>query len=183
MTPLTLTVSGQSYTTCVLDRIYRPAGMTCSGFVRKGERDSTLAMGYFSADAQGRSVMGGQTGIFGCNLPEPGNPAGGGYSTATDPFRFSRALRGGRLLDQRMTDYVLNGTFSGQFGPSFGFALREQMAGTRRFVGNGGGAPGVNAEFRFEPAGDYTVIVLANRSPPAATPLLSDIMDLLGSRD
>jgi hypothetical protein len=76
----------------------------------------------------------------------------------------------------------LNGTFSGQSGPTFGFALREQMAGARRFIGNGGGAPGVNAEFRFEPAGDYAVIVLANSSPPAATQLLNDIVERVGSR-
>jgi hypothetical protein len=48
---------------------------------------------------------------------------------------------------------------------------------SRRFIGNGGGAPGVNAEFRFEPAGDSTVVVLANASPPAATELLTEIMN------
>ena len=174
--------SGQDYAAYVAERICGPAGMTSSGFARKGARDPSLALGYFPTDEQGRPLMGGQAGRFGFHPPEPGNPAGGGYSTATDLFRFSRALRGGRLLDARMTDTVLNGTFSGQFGPRFGFALREQMAGTRRFVGNGGGAPGVNAEFRFEPAGDYTVVVLANSSPPAATQRLSDILDLLGSR-
>jgi D-alanyl-D-alanine carboxypeptidase len=105
-----------------------------------------------------------------------GNPAGGGYFTATDLFRFARALRTGKLLDARMTDYVLNGTFSGEASQKFGFALREQVVGGRRFIGNGGGAPGVNAEFRFEPSGDYTVVALANASPPAATQLLADIL-------
>jgi D-alanyl-D-alanine carboxypeptidase len=105
-----------------------------------------------------------------------GNPAGGGYFTATDLFRFARALRTGKLLDARMTDYVLNGTFSGEGSQKFGFALREQVIGGRRFIGNGGGAPGVNAEFRFEPSGEYTVVVLANVNPPAATQLLADIL-------
>jgi hypothetical protein len=81
-----------------------------------------------------------------------------------------------------MTDYVLNGTFSAAPSPKFGFALREQVVGARRFIGNGGGAPGVNAEFRFEPAGDYTVVVLSNASPPSATQLLTDIMDRLALR-
>jgi CubicO group peptidase (beta-lactamase class C family) len=109
----------------------------------------------------------------------PGNPAGGGYFTATDLFRFARALRTGKLLDARMTEYVLNGTFSGEGTQKFGFALREQVIGTRRFIGNGGGAPGINAEFRLEPAGEYTVVVLANASPPAATQLLADILGQL----
>jgi len=175
--------SGRDYAAYVSDRIYRPAGMTSSGFVRKSARDPSVALGYFPTDDQGRPMMGGPAGRFGFHPPEPGNPAGGGYSTATDLFRFSRALRGGRLLDARMTDVVLNGSFSGRSGPTYGFALKEQMAGTRRFVGNGGGAPGVNAEFRFEPAGDYAVVVLANTSPPAATQMMADILDLLGSRD
>ena len=108
-----------------------------------------------------------------------GNPAGGGYSTAADLFNFARALRTGKLLDARMTDYVLHGTFAGDRAAKFGFALREQIAGARRFIGNGGGAPGLNAEFRFEPAGDYIVVVLANSSPPAATRLLNAILERL----
>jgi D-alanyl-D-alanine carboxypeptidase len=108
-----------------------------------------------------------------------GNPAGGGYFTTTDLFRFARALRSGKLLDARMTDYVLTGSFAGEGEQKLGFALREQTVGARRFIGNGGGAPGINAEFRFEPAGEYTVVVLANASPPAATQLLGDILKQL----
>lgn len=113
----------------------------------------------------------------GVTPPSPaGIPAGGGFFTTTDLFRFARALRTGKLLDARMTDYVMNGTFAGDPAKKFGFALREQVVGGRRFIGNGGGAPGINAEFRFEPAGDYTIVVLANTSPPAATQLLGDIL-------
>lgn len=112
---------------------------------------------------------------------DPGNPAGGAKATATDLFRFARALKGGKLLDARMTEYVMNGTFAPEPGPKFGFALREQVVGSRRFIGNGGGAPGINAEFRFEPAGPYTVVVLANTSPPAATRLLAAILGRLTS--
>jgi D-alanyl-D-alanine carboxypeptidase len=164
-------LSGETYTGYISDHIYKRAEMISTGFAKAGDRDQRLAMGY-SPTALGQPVR----------EPRPGNPAGGGYSTVTDLFRFSRALRGGRLLDERMTDFVLTGTFSGASGPRFGFALREQAAGTRRFVGNGGGAPGVNAEFRFEPAGEFTVVVLANSSPPAATRLLNEILERLASQ-
>jgi len=170
--------SGQSYADYVAEHIYRRAGMTASGFVGKTE-GGQVALGYFSADAEGRPMMGGPS--VGSNPPAPGNPAGGGYASAADLFRFARSLRGGRLLDARMTEYVLNGTFAAE--PKFGFALREQTIGGRRFLGNGGGAPGVNAEFRFEPDGDLTAVVLANSSPPAATELLTDILTrLTGAR-
>ena len=162
-------VSGEPYSTYVADHIYRPAGMTQSGFVDAGTAASGAALAY--------SAAGGRGGPMSARPVEPGNPAGGGYSTASDLFNFARALRSGRLLDQRMTDYVLNGTFAGTSGPRFGFALREQIVGAHRFIGNGGGAPGVNAEFRFEPAGDFTVVVLSNTSPPSATELLSAIMN------
>ena len=164
-------VSGQPYATYIAEHIYRPAGMVSSGFYRPGERQDNLA----------QPIPGvGGPGVGPPTEPRPGNPAGGGYSTASDLFRFSRALRAGKLLDQRMTEYVISGTFAEQ--PPFGFSLRQQAAGSHRFIGNGGGAPGVNAEFRFEPKGEYTVVVLSNTGPPAATDLLLKIVTRIGTR-
>jgi CubicO group peptidase (beta-lactamase class C family) len=165
-------VSGKGYSDYVNDHLYRPAGMVASGFYRNGDRMDNLALpvafaegGRGVASAMGSSSAG----------PRRGNPAGGGYSTAADLFRFASALRSGRLLNPTMTRYVLDGTFAED--PKWGFALREQQAGRHRFLGNGGGAPGVNAEFRFEPAGAYTVVVLSNSSPPSATKLLTAIVE------
>jgi CubicO group peptidase (beta-lactamase class C family) len=154
-------VSGQSYDAYIAEHIYRPAGMTASGFVRAGDSLDTVALSPTGA------------------APGPGNPAGGGYSTASDLFKFARALRTGTLLDSRMTDFMLRGTFAET--PRWGFALREQAVDGRQFIGNGGGAPGVNAEFRFEPAGSYTVVVLSNASPPSATNLLASILRRLAA--
>jgi CubicO group peptidase (beta-lactamase class C family) len=166
-------VSGKTYSAYISDHIYRPAGMTASGFSRKGDRDDNVALPVTSAGGRG---MGPGPGLATPPAgPRSGNPAGGGYSTAADLFRFARALRAGRLLDQRMTEYVLNDTFAEQ--PQWGFALREQTIGSHRFIGNGGGAPAVNAEFRFEPSGVHTVVVLANSSPPAATALLTAVQN------
>ena len=153
-------VSGKTYSAFVTDHIYRPAGMVATGFYREGDRADNIALP-----------------IAGSPSPQPrtGNPAGGGYSTAADLFRFARALRSGRLLEPKMTRFVLDGTFAED--PKWGFALREHIAGDHRFLGNGGGAPGINAEFRFEPAGAYTVVVLSNSSPPSATNLLTAIVN------
>jgi D-alanyl-D-alanine carboxypeptidase len=167
--------SGRNYEDYVAEKIYRPAGMNSTGFYRRTDKSEDFARGYYSADAQGRPMRGGAE--VASNPLQPGNPAGGGYSTAEDMFRFARALKGGRLLNESMTNYVLNETFAGE--TKFGFALREQVVGGRRFLGNGGGAPGVNAEFRFESAGDATVVVLTNASPPAATRLLGSVLEQL----
>jgi D-alanyl-D-alanine carboxypeptidase len=168
-------VSGKSYSDYVKDHVYRPAGMVASGFYRTGDRNDTIALPLPVTSAEGRGgapVVGSPSAG-----PRTGNPAGGSYSTAADLFRFARALRSGRLLTPAMTRYVLDGTFAED--PKWGFALREQQAGRHRFLGNGGGAPGVNAEFRFEPAGAYTIVVLSNSSPPSATNLLAAIMNRL----
>lgn len=154
-------VSGQPYDAYVAEHVYRPAGMTASGFLQPGASLDAVAL------------------PAGTTTPSTGNPAGGGYSTALDLFKFARALRTGRLLDGRMTEFVLHGTFAES--PRWGFALREQTIGDRRFIGNGGGAPGINAEFRFEPAGAYTVVVLSNASPPSATNLLTAILNELAT--
>jgi D-alanyl-D-alanine carboxypeptidase len=168
-------VSGKAYAAYVSDHIYQLAGMTASGFFRQGDRLETIALPVTSGQPGGARTGAGPGRATAPTGPRTGSPAGGGYSTAADLFRFSRALRTGRLLDPRMTEYLLNGTFLEH--PRWGFALREHTVGSHRFVGNGGGAPGVNAEFRFDPSGAYTVVVLANASPPAATNLLTAVLN------
>jgi CubicO group peptidase (beta-lactamase class C family) len=165
-------VSGKTYSAYVHDHIYRPAGMVASGFYRDTEHADNFALPVAAAGG-GRSAAPGMGSPSAG--PRTGNPAGGGYSTAADLFRFARALRTRRLLGPKMTQYILDGTFAED--PPWGFALREQIAGAHRFLGNGGGAPGVNAEFRFEPAGAHTVVVLSNSSPPSATNLLTAIVN------
>jgi CubicO group peptidase (beta-lactamase class C family) len=150
-------LSGRPYDGHIAEHVYRPAGMTASGFVQSADRSDAIALPASQA------------------FSHSGNPAGGGYSTAEDLFRFAEALRSGRLLGPTMTRYVLDGTFAE--GPRWGFSLREQIVGAHRFIGNGGGAPGVNAEFRFEPAGAHIVVVRSNSSPPSATNLLGAILN------
>jgi hypothetical protein len=60
----------------------------------------------------------------------------------------------------------------GQSNPAvvkYAYGFVDRVQGGRRLVGHGGGAPGMNGELSFEPSGGYTVVVLSNLSPPAAT--------------
>ena len=160
-------VSGQRYDEYVSEHVFKVAGMADTAFTTPGT--AGVAIGYAESGAN-------------TSLIEKGNPAGGGYSSARDLARFARALAEGKLLGPKMTKYLLHDTLAGIDGEKFGYALREQTAGTRRFVGNGGGAPGVNAEFRLEPDTGLIVVVLANSSPPSATRLLQDILAQVVSR-
>jgi CubicO group peptidase (beta-lactamase class C family) len=200
-------VSGVSYADYVARHVYQPAGMHNTGFEPVPPSSGSVAKGYVALGADGRPLMprppagAPQRGMRGSpaaassssetTLPplgvnseilEPGNPAGGGYSTARDLLAFARALGQRKLLDPAMTELLLYGTFSGAARPKYGYALREEMVNGRRFVGNGGGAPGVNAEFRFEPGGGYAVVVLSNYSPPSATVALQHVLSGLPAR-
>jgi hypothetical protein len=93
--------------------------------------------------------------------PGRSGPAGGDLTTVGDLFRLARALRGFRLLDSTHTMTL--------FGP------RYQRGDD--FRANGGG-PGVNAEFSMYPTG-YTLVVLSNYDPPAATEVAEYIRALL----
>jgi len=179
------TVSGTPYETYVKAHIYDPAGMSHTGF---GPLEATrTAKGYMAVGPDDRPIMsrGPAPTVAPLTLKENtamldrGNPAGGGYSTAEDLALFSEALRSGELLGRTMTDHLLNRTFSGVQRPKYGYGLREQNVRGRRFVGNGGGAPGVNAELRFEPGGDRTVVVLSNLGPPSATTVLDHVLEAL----
>ncbi len=76
------------------------------------------------------------------SLPGRGSSAGGGYSTANDLLKYAMA--------------VGNGTLAA--------TPEEQSMG----MGIAGGAPGLNAVLDWMPERGYTVIVMANQSPPAA---------------
>ena len=93
-----------------------------------------------------------------------GSAAGGGYATAADLLAFDSALRTGTLLDAQRTGWMLNG------GP----------AGSGRAAGGlgvAGGAPGINAA--LESDGTWTIVVLANLDPPAATSVAQAIRKAL----
>lgn len=82
-----------------------------------------------------------------------GSAAGGGYSTVADLLAYVNGLRDGR------------------FGQPGG-----EAAGN---MGIAGGAPGINAS--LEADGRWTVVVLCNLDPPAASALGTDLMKALGA--
>jgi len=103
--------------------------------------------------ATGYTRDGGQMTDNRRSLPWRGTSAGGGYSTVDDLRRFADALRAGKLG-------------GGGAGGGLGVA---------------GGFPGVNAV--LEMAGDYTLVVMANLDPPAASSFARQVREWLGEAD
>ena len=145
-------VSGMPYETYMAQRVFTPAGMKATGWGATGASSPRTATGY--TRRAGPGLPDGPLHPNGSMHGSAGSAAGGGYSTAADLLAFDTALRTGVLLDAARTGWVLNG---GPAGPGR----------ARGGLGVAGGAPGINAN--LESDGAWTIVVLANLDPPAAT--------------
>ena len=146
--------TGQSYYDYVREHITVPAGMTATGCFDADVPLEHVASGYTrNWDDAEHEKEPRRNNMY--TRPARGSSAGGGYSTALDLFRFSRALRAGTLL--------------GPLG-------KEWFAGPQAYAG---GAPGINAELDMDPVPGWTVVVMGNYDPPAAMALAQKIVVLL----
>ena len=166
-------VGGTSYYDQVAARVLAPTGMTSTGSAPEDSLVPGRSVGYTRQQASAALVSNAPT------LPYRGTPAGGGYSTLGDLARFAAALRGHQLLDSAHTALLLSGKVTVGPGFEYAYGFIDRVVGGRRFVGHGGGAPGMNGDLAFEPNGGYVVVVLSNLDPPAAGQVAAFILDRL----
>jgi D-alanyl-D-alanine carboxypeptidase len=184
-------VSGQAYGDYLQTHIFTPAGMTRSGLMPVAD---TTARAVGMTNLPEKFEDGGGP----AGAPPPPGPlrpaveatlmgtsAGGSYSTPSDMQRFFAALQAGRLTSASM----LKALTSPQIellpakGPlpainyGYGFMVAEHSG--HRWVGHGGGAPGLNVATAAFEADQVTVVVMTNRDPPAADLMLRDIQSML----
>jgi CubicO group peptidase (beta-lactamase class C family) len=173
--------SGQNYYDYVREHLYKPAGMTNSDAYELDRDPPNLAVGYTS---EGPGGQGGPKRDWN-NLflhVVKGGPAGGGFSTVEDLWRFSLALQSHKLLSAQSTQRVTTGKV--QLRPesadekyAYGF-FDEQVQGAH-IVGHGGGFPGINSQLDIYLGKGYTVAVMSNYDPPAAGRVAQRIRTLL----
>jgi CubicO group peptidase (beta-lactamase class C family) len=169
-------LGGTSYEDHVAARVLAPAGMTATGSAPEDSLVPGRSVGYTRQVVPGALVSNAPT------LPYRGTAAGGGYSTVGDLARFAVALREHRLLDPAHTTLLLSGKVATGDGVRYAYGFFDRVVGGRRFVGHGGGAPGMNGDLAFEPNGGYVVVVLSNLDPPAAGQVAGFILDRLPTR-
>jgi CubicO group peptidase (beta-lactamase class C family) len=166
-------LGGTSYDDHVAARVLASAKMTATGSAPEDSLVSGRAVGYTRQVVPGALVSNAST------LPYRGTPAGGGYSTVGDLARFAVALREHQLLDSAHTALLLAGKVTIGEGARYAYGFFDRVVGGRRFVGHGGGAPGMNGDLAFEPNGGYVVVVLSNLDPPAAGQVSGFILNRL----
>lgn len=174
-------VSGQDYYSYIQEHVYKPAGMSDTGFYEPGKETPNLAIGYTKMGPNGapsdevrdnttiREIRGG--------------PAGGGYSTAADLVKFHMALRSYKLLDKAHTELVTTGKVDGPRGMGkYGYGFGDNDMGGKHSVGHNGGSPGIAANFEMFPETGYTAVVLMNTDPPTMMPIARAVRERIPAK-
>lgn len=143
-------VSGQAYADYIRDHIFKPAGMTGSGFEPENVAVDKRSKGYMLRGAAFVSNVD--------TLPWSGTSAGGGYATAADWLAFATALTSNKLLDVAHTKLLT--TKKTSTGYAYGF--QDDSGPGVRVYGHGGGAPGMNGELFVIGDGEITIVALSN---------------------
>jgi D-alanyl-D-alanine carboxypeptidase len=153
-------VSGASYYDYVREHIFQPAGMTRTDSLPEEEKVEGRSVGYMHNGDRWQPNDD--------TLPVRGTSAGGGYSTVADLANFANAVMEHKLLNAEYTELLTTGKVAGRPGAKYAYGFFDSSAGGVRWLGHGGGAPGMNGELKFSPGSGYIVAVLANLDPPAA---------------
>ena len=161
------TVSGEEYEAYLARHIFKPAGMTHTGFPLFDQRAPNIAVGYTGENYAEATAPGAKLVPNGYTLPKKGSAAGGAYASAGDMLKFVDALEGGKLIKPETLAMAL----TPQKGP-FGLGIMVIGEGKNRQWGHQGGAWGMNTDLRVLADGTR-VIVLANRDGPVANKLAS----------
>jgi CubicO group peptidase (beta-lactamase class C family) len=158
--------TGRAYRDVVRERVFAPADMADSEFLRMDRVNERQAEGSDPIRDDGGATVGWKRNIF--SYPPIGSPDGGAYVTAADLDRFMRAATTGQLLSAELTAAFLTpqavwGLHDGWtqhwgFGPSFGIDDSGQVI----FLQKEGSNPGVGGLVRHYPGRDLTMVVLSN---------------------
>ena len=177
-------VTGQTYYDYVREHVYGPAEMEDTDCYAMDEPVPNLAIGYTQVSPGRERNSDESLGSWRNNLflhRVKGGPAGGGFSTVGDLFRFARALQAHRLLSPEMTDTLLTGKMQMGPGVKYAYLFGDHTCGGHRFHGHNGGASGISAVLSFYPDLGYTVAVLANIDA-AAEPIATFIRSAIEGR-
>lgn len=145
-------LSGNSYYDYVAEHVFKPAGMTRSGFPDRDHLKG-VAVGYTTLFAAEPKLLPNIS-----ILPWRGASAGGGVSTANDMVRFLTALRDGKLLSPAMFQLATTP------GPTYGFGMGFVVnTGEGRSFGHGGMSYGMDVAAHHYVNRDTTFVCLATR--------------------
>jgi CubicO group peptidase (beta-lactamase class C family) len=146
-------ITGLSYFDYIRKYIYSPVGMINTDSYEADKVVPNLSIGYSKV---GTSAEGGWRNNLFSHVVK-GGPAGGGYSTVEDLFKFAIALRSGKLVSKPFVDLLMSPKTELN-SPNYGYGFEI----ARGRVGHGGAAPGISSTLVIYPDEGYVVVVLSN---------------------
>ena len=148
-------MSGQNYYDYVKDNIFIPTGMTNTTEL---EIDSVVRN-----KASGYTTFFGESKILKKNdyYLSKASPAGFHYSTVEDLFKFSKALRNGKLLKKETTKLMFEPKVK-SYNTSIGYGIDIDLRYNQTIQGHSGGWYGIHNELMDFMRDNYTVIILSN---------------------
>ncbi|HEV3050479.1 MAG TPA: serine hydrolase domain-containing protein, partial [Longimicrobium sp.] len=181
-------VSGQPFDAYVRERIFHPAGMRAADAAAYAALP--WARGYSRVpefDPLGIAPRRSNEWITGGRPGEDLGGFGGLHMTAEDLFRFTRALRDGRLVGEEMARTLMTGTVPVEPGAPVRFGLGfydMELEGGAHAIGHsgGGGSSGIGADVQM--VGEWTLIVLGNYDlDQDIRPLVWPVLDLVAAQE
>lgn len=150
-------VTGQAYATALRTRLLEPLGLRDTGYDTRTAVVEQMASGYRRVDGEYAPER-----YVDVSLPYA---AGMMYSTVRDLYRWKRALhRGAPFRDARTLARMLTPPGGAQYGYAHGLGVLRRGFGSDTVVviGHGGHIEGFNADDKYIPEHDWTIIVLDN---------------------
>ena len=164
-------VTGQTYHEYIRENVTGPAGMINTDTYEMDEPVPNLAIGYPRDGNKWKN-----------NLYDhviKGGPAGGGFSTVEDLFKFDTALRSEKLISKESFELITS-VKPELSSPGYGYGFSVRSSGNNRIVGHSGGFLGINSYLSMFLDSGYTVAVMSNITR-GAQPVYNKIMELLGA--
>lgn len=162
-------VTGRGFHDIVREKVFQPAGLTRTDYLRSDELPANAAIGYLE-DA------GERTNIF--HLPARGNGDGGCYTTVDDLRSFWRALLAGEIISAELVEQMIHPRWDipeEGLRHGLGVWLHPTSVGV---IADGCDA-GVSMRSIYSPLTGETATVLGNTSE-GATPIAQALLALFG---
>jgi CubicO group peptidase (beta-lactamase class C family) len=177
-------ITGKSYYDYIKEEVFMKSGMSEYNHFEPDFNNPLFAIGYTQRKLHSQEMVPGPRRENTEELPPISSPAGGGYSTCEDLYKFSHALLNNKLLKEEMTKLVLTpkivvGTKDDtilHYG--YGFQILDVGCGRFRY-GHAGAFAGVNARLDMYPWLGYTTVVLSNYDQPAAFKIANEFGRLI----
>ena len=148
-------ITGMEYNDYVEKNIYAPASMKNTGNFDLDHPIMNAAEGYTASE-----VFPGKVKINIHTYPTRGSAAGGGYTTLSDLYNFTQALKKNKLLNKEYTALFTTPINNTNY---YGYGMQFPNPELGTIFGHSGGHFGVGVEWRVYKKEGYIIILLTNK--------------------